>query len=145
MSSRRTPKRVVRTARCRRGLSIIEAVVAASMLVTLMGLFATTAYRVDHLWRDISRQRMALAELSNQLETITLLPPEEARQRVASLQVSPLAAEVLEEPVLTGEVLSDSGTQRVQLRLSWQRKQDRITMRMAGWLRPESAEVEDTP
>ncbi|MCA9160487.1 MAG: hypothetical protein KDA72_19285, partial [Planctomycetales bacterium] len=59
----------------RRGSMLTELMVAAGLLATAMGLVATCAVADQRLQRMQREHRLAVDELSNQLERLLALPP----------------------------------------------------------------------
>ncbi len=120
----------------RAGVTIVETVVSAMLLVTVMSFFTTIVYRVDQVWRDTAHHRAAMMELSNQLEQLTLLSADEVRPQLDSLQPSASVASLLTDPVLAAEIVEDQWGSRLVLELNWQRPHPGTPVRLVGWLRP---------
>ena len=73
----------------RRGYTMTDLVVAATLLVGIMSFVAPLAVRSGRLWQDSRHYRLALDELSNQLERLTSLDEGERDAALAELSVSP--------------------------------------------------------
>jgi hypothetical protein len=130
------------------GTTLIETIVAATLMVTVISFFTTVVFRVDRVWQDTADRRAAMTELSNQLEVLTQLTPDQARQQIDSLQPSAATAMLLDEPVIAAELVEDEWGERVELELNWQRPLAAAPVRLVGWLRPADAdttEQEPTP
>ncbi|QEG39770.1 hypothetical protein [Roseimaritima ulvae] len=123
------------------GVTMIETIVSAALLMTLISCFTATVFRVDRVWQDTAQHRVAMLELSNQLEKLTLLSADEARQQLDSLQPSSMASSRLTEPVLAAEVVEDAWGGRVVLELNWQRRHPGTPLRLVGWLRPSQSDA----
>ena len=52
------------------GITVTEVIVAAVLMMTIMGLVGTVCHRVNLIWFDVNHHRVAVSELSNQLEDI---------------------------------------------------------------------------
>ena len=118
----------------RTGTSMVEVLVAAAMLLVVMSFVSTAIYRIDLVWRDTARQRAALNELSNQLEQLTLLSPEQLPAAIESLAPTRMIGETLPGAQLSGELIEDSLGTRVVLRLDWHRKHPGNPVELAGWV-----------
>ncbi len=126
-----------RPARCdRRGVSLIELLVSALLLMTIMSFVTTFCVQIDRVWKDIGQHRVALCELSNQLEGLTRLKPEAAQQALEALVPSETCRRTLQRPELTGNLVEDDLGMRVVLQLNWQRRYSGKPVTLAGWLSP---------
>jgi hypothetical protein len=86
--------------------------------------------------------RIALDELTNQLDRITALPEAEVPAAVAKLSPSEFAAARLSHIELAGEVAPADIGRRVTLRLTWGGLQPH-TISMAAWLTPKPQQPAD--
>ena len=118
----------------RTGTSMVEVLVAASMLLVVMSFVSTAIYRIDLAWRDTTRQRAAMNELSNQLEQMTLLSSEQLPDAMESLAPTPRIRQTLPGVDLSGELLDDALGTRIVLRLDWQRKYPGKPVELSGWV-----------
>lgn len=89
----------------RSGFTLTELMVCASMLVTIMSLVASMSLRANRLWHDTRQQKIALDELTNQMEYLTTLDVAEARQALNELEISPAISQALPSATLTGELI----------------------------------------
>lgn len=117
-----------------RGFTIVELLVSITVLGTVMTVAATIIYKTDLIWRDIARHRVAMAELNNQLESLTLLRPSEIRSRIDTLEPSELCRQTLLDPALTGELIEDPLGHRLVLRLNWRRIHPGTPVQLVAWL-----------
>lgn len=120
----------------RHGTTVIECIVAASILLVVMSTVTTFVFRVGRIWMDISHQRIAIHELSNQLEAITLLPADQVPDALAAMTPSPGASRSLADAEFSGELLQDEIGARVRLQLSWQASRPVRPVVLTGWLNP---------
>jgi hypothetical protein len=118
----------------RSGLTVLELLVSAVLLMTVMTFVTTLCLQVRLVCRDIDHHRLALNELSNHLETLTQLTPAEAKQFVKSLTPSPECASTLAGSTLSGIVTEDSIGTRVQLELDWKRRNPGQPVVLSGWI-----------
>ncbi len=120
--------------RRRNGVTMVELVISAMLLVTVMTFVTSLSYSINLVWKDIGHYRIATGELSNQLENLTRLSRQEAQERVASLRPSEFSARTLREPVLDGQLVEDNLGTRVVLKLNWKRRNPGPPVELAGWL-----------
>lgn len=118
----------------RRGVTIIECVVAASILLVAMSTVTTMTFRVGRLWIDVAHQRIAMNELTNTLESITVLPSDQINEALANLTPSPEASVSLDQPKLSGERVRDEFGDRIVLTLSWRSVHPIRPARLVGWM-----------
>lgn len=123
----------------RQGVTMIECVVAASILLVAMSTVTTMSFRVGRLWIDVAHQRIAMNELTNMLESISELPAAQIDEALANLTPSPAAEASLDQPRLTGERVRDEFGDRIVLSLSWRSAYPVRPARLVGWI--ESDEV----
>lgn len=102
----------------RRGFSLTELVVCASMIATIMSFVASISIRVNRVWRDTRHQQIALDELSNQLEALTRLDLQAATARLEKLEVSPEAQSLLPGAKIAGEFLTTRDSTQLVLTLT---------------------------
>lgn len=116
------------------GITSIELLVVAGMLMAVMTFATTLCFRVNQIWQDVAHSRIALGELSNQLESLTRMPLAEVRRAAASLEPSAECARTLSRPVLECELAEDGdlGT-RIVLRLNWDRRFRGKPVELTGW------------
>jgi hypothetical protein len=117
-----------------RGVTVVELMVSMVLLFTLMSFVTTICFQVNFIWRDINQHRIALGEISNQLEQLTELPREDAVAALESLQPSTACARTLRAPVLTGEVVDDDFGSQIVLRINWHRKHPGKPLELVGWI-----------
>lgn len=129
---------------CRRGASMIELVVAAIVMVIVMSLVTTLCFRISLVWQDIGHRRVAVAELSNQLDRLTRMNPQQVRDELQTLKPSELSKRTLREPQLTGKMVQSDAGHQINLRLDWKRHQGGQPVELVGWI-PWRPEKEPTP
>jgi hypothetical protein len=123
-----------REAGLRNGYTMLEVVCAAGILLVIITFSMKMTLRIDGIWSDVGQHRVALHELSNQLEELTLLPSKEVASRLQSLTISMESATVLPKAKLTGELIEDDFGSRVVLRLNWLRRHPGVPVNMTAWL-----------
>ncbi|EMI45709.1 hypothetical protein [Rhodopirellula sp. SWK7] len=120
----------------RTGVTMIECVVAASILLVAMTTVTTMAFRVNRLWIDVADQRIAMNELANTLESITELPAEQIDDAIAAIQPSAMASSTLDQPQLSATRVTDEFGDRVVLTLSWRSTNPIHPVSLTGWITP---------
>ena len=118
----------------------MECIVAASILSVAIGTVTTAVFRIGRLWTDSGHYRIALQEVSNQLESLTQLPLEQIQPALDSLAVSATVSRSLVDAKLSGELFQDQFGDRVKLELSWRDGRSSRPIRISAWLAESSAE-----
>ena len=113
---------------------MVELVISAMLLVTVMTFVTTLSFSINLVWKDIGHHRVAAGELSNQLESLTRLPLQEARVAVASLEPSELCRRTLKDPELSGQLVEDNLGTRVELSINWNRRNPGKPVQLVGWV-----------
>ena len=129
----------------RSGITVTEVIISAVLLATVMSLVGTVCFRVNRVWSDVNHQRIAINELSNHLEVLTLLKPEQAADAIKSLEPSQNCSRALKSPALTGEIVEDELGSRVVLRLDWNRPTKSIPTELSGWIVSASESTNEPP
>jgi hypothetical protein len=142
-------KRGVHLRRGRRGVTSIETVVAFALLASVTVVSTQLYIAHGRLLKSQRNYRLALDELSNQLESLGALPPEELSPAVEQLAVSPAALERLPGAELRGEVSNSELGQRVTLEIWWDEpNRQAAPVRLTAWAAPTenaSEESEESP
>ena len=120
----------------RRGFTMTELVVAATLMVAMLSLVAPLAVRSGRLWQDSRYYRLAVEELTNQLELLTSLDEVERTAAIAELSPSSQVSAALPNPVLSAETLTDEDGTRLVMRLAWDRLGDNTAVTLVGWVDP---------
>ncbi|MCA9182034.1 MAG: hypothetical protein KDA51_11295 [Planctomycetales bacterium] len=126
----------------RRGSMLTELMVAAGLLATAMGLVATCAVADQRLQRMQREHRLAVDELSNQLERLLALPPSEVDIGVQQLEPSDWITERLPEIQLTAQRHRDELGDRVELQLQWKRAGNPPPLVAVAWMNADEQTIE---
>lgn len=124
----------------RRGTTMVECIIAASALSVAIGTVTMGVFRIGRIWTDTAHYRIALQEVSNQLEVLTNLPPDEVQPAIDALVVSPDVARSLDGARLSGQLLQDGFGDRVRLGITWQAGHAMRPIQIEGWLIQSSTE-----
>lgn len=131
-------KRTARRRSRRGGFTMLELLVSAILLIALISIVVPLTVRAGRIWQDARNYRLAVNELSNQLEDLTLLSDQDRQQALENWKPSPELLDVLPEAKLTGETIDDSDGKRVKLTLAWQRAVGTQPLSMIAWVHPEN-------
>lgn len=120
----------------KRGFTIIELLVAIGLLISMIAVLGKMIRSVDLIWRDAELTRIASDELSNHLQVLTLLAPDDVESQLDDLAPSAMCLERLPDAKLDHKVSSDELGKRISLSLSWQHSAGNATRRvqLSGWL-----------
>ena len=103
----------------RSGALVIEAFVALTLLTTVLSVAVPLVVQHGRLLADCRSYRLALDELSNQLDRLSALPAEELAASLQQLRPSELTARSLPGAKLTSQLDSVDLGVRLTLRISW--------------------------
>lgn len=120
--------------RTRHGLSLIEIVVAATLLVSLVGFVTPLTVRLGRVWQGTRDHRLALNELANQMEVLTSLGVSRCEIALANLEPSASIVKSLRDARLEGELARDQDGIRLLLSIDWNRGTDAVPLRLVGWI-----------
>jgi hypothetical protein len=126
----------------RHGTSATEVIVAATLLLSMIGLVVPTTVRTGRIWRDSRHYQIAMNELSNQFEYLSSLSDAERTSALAKLQVSEQARRSLQDTRLEASLASNEDGLRLTLSLNWDRGVDAMPIKIVGWL---TASTNDSP
>ena len=130
----------------RRGLSYAEVLVSATVLTTIMSLVTVSSFRISRVWKDVQHQRIAVNELSDQLDRLTMSPVEEIEDLIDSLEASKECQSQLADPQLNGLIETEEEIgHRLTLLLTWQNhlgERSKPETLSAWW--PRTGESEDS-
>jgi hypothetical protein len=106
-------------------------------LTTALTLSLPLVVRHGRLLESCRHYRLALDELSNQLDRLTALPEADARAELEQLKPSSFIAAKLPGAELTGQLQPADIGNRLTLRLSWNDLPQRpTTVPMSAWILP---------
>jgi len=120
----------------RRGFTMTELVVAATLLIAGLSVVAPLAVRSGRVWQDSRHYRLAVEELSNQLERLTSLDAVDRAAALSELVPSTQVSTALPNPMLSAETLTDENGTRLVLRLTWDRLGKSTPLTLVGWIDP---------
>jgi len=116
------------------GSANIEVLVAASLLIAVIGLLSSMVPRLGNVWKASRNNQLATHELANQLELLTAIPELQLSQALENLRVSPDLTDALHNAVLRHQLLDDASGRRIVLSIDWERTVDAKPISMVAWL-----------
>ncbi len=126
--------------RRRPGISSIEALVGFIVLSTAIALSLPLLVRHQRLLESARHYRLALDELSNQLDRLSAIPQVDLAAEVNRLAPSDFLVKHLPAAQLTGELNQADVGQRLTLHLTWTDIPRRPTsVSLATWILPSRA------
>ncbi len=128
-----------RTYKSRSGISVTEVVVAATLVLSIIGLVTPLTVRVGRVWQSTRQYRLAFNELANQMERLTDQGLAKCNAALPNLSPSATIAESLPGAQLLGEVVQDQDGTRLVLTLDWDRGATSVPLSLVGWFDTESA------
>ena len=112
----------------------MELLVSVVILFSTVTVITSLIFKCGMIWKDVSQRRVAITELSSQLEELTLLDQDSAAEKIKQLELSKVCTERLPEAKLTGTLSEDNLGTRVQLSLNWKRSVESKPVILCGWL-----------
>jgi hypothetical protein len=121
--------------RNRRALSSLEVLVAFTLLTSVLGVSTALIVKHGRLLTSQRDYRIALDELSSQLDRLTALPQGERAKALENLVPSSFAVTKLPGATLTGEITDADVGQRISLRLHWDEPQrTKAPVALSAWV-----------
>jgi hypothetical protein len=134
-----------RSSRCC-AASSIEVFVGLTLLTTVLSLSAPLVVRHGRMLIGHRHYRIALDELTNQLDRLTALPVDEVPAAIQQLSPSEFAAARLPGVKLQSRLESADIGQRVILTITWDEPERRkAPISLAAWIIATSPPPEDEP
>jgi len=119
----------------RRGVSSVEAIVAFSIISSVLALSTPLIVAHGRLLKAQRNYRLAMDELVNQFERSSALPEEELPMAIEELAPSPLTAQRLPGAMLHGELHDSPFGKRLTLEIWWDEpNRQAAPLRMTAWI-----------
>ncbi len=122
----------------RNGVTLIELIVAATLLITGTTIVGQLTVATGRVWQRTRHERLASEELSNQLGRIVSLSVDRRDEAITSLSPSQLLTETLPGAELAASRVADEQGDRLELVLRWPDRPNGI--RIVGWLEVTASE-----
>ncbi len=124
----------------RQGLTFTEVVVAATLVVSMIGFVAPLTVRIGRVWQSTRQYRLAFNELANQMELLTSLGVSGCDAALTNLKPSANAAKSLPDVRLGGQLIRNQDGTRLLLSIDWDRGSQSVPLSLVGWLDTDSVE-----
>ena len=119
------------------GSSSLEAIISFTLLSGALTFATPLVIKHSRLLKAQRNYRLALDEVSNKIERLSVLPADELSSALSQLKPSELIAAKLPGAELRGELDAADVGRRLTLRLSWQERQDcPMSVSLATWALP---------
>ncbi len=119
--------------RHRRGTTVADLLVAATLLATMVTTMMTLTVRSGRLRQETRHQQLALDELSNQLERLLSLDAKDRESEMASLNLPEHITAILPGAKLEGKSIEDENGTRIELSLAWDHPIKSPPLSLVGW------------
>jgi hypothetical protein len=130
----------------RRGTNSFEVIVSFTLLSSVLAFATPLVVRHSRLLAGQRHYRLALDELSNQVERLSALPADQVSAAVENLAPSEFAAKHLPGAELHGELAEAEPGQRLTLHLTWDEPQRKSApLRLTTWIGSESSGADSLP
>ncbi len=116
---------------------MLECLVSATLLIAMISVVVPLTVRANRIWQDARCYRLAVNELSNQLEELTLLGDEARAQALKNWKADDQLLQVLPEAQLSGETIDDAQGKRVRVSITWRRAGPALPITMMAWVQAE--------
>lgn len=138
------PRQADKAPSARAGTTLIELLIAFTLLSTTLSVAVPLVVRHGRLLAEARHYRLALEEVSNQLDRLAALPARELPAELAQLAPSDFADARLPDAKLTGELSRADDGQRLTLTLAWAEGAERTTqVELATWISRDQAPATD--
>jgi hypothetical protein len=125
------------------GTSSLELLIAFTLLASVIAFATPLAVKHSRLLAGQRNYRVALDELSNQVDRAALLSGAELREAVASIEPSDFAAARLPGVKIYGQLESIDAGQRLTLSLSWEDQPPGVPpLSLATWIAPRAERIQ---
>ena len=118
----------------RRGFATMEVLVSVVIICATATVVTSLLFKCGMVWRDVSQYRVAVHELSAQLEELTLMEADSVAERIEQLKPSAICSQRLPNAQLTGALVEDNLGVRIELSINWKRAVESKPMVLCGWL-----------
>jgi hypothetical protein len=119
------------------GTTTVEVLISFTLLITVLSFSAPLMVKHSRLLKAQRDYRLALDELSNQIERLSALPQDELPAAVEKLAPSEFITAHLSGVQLRGELAANDNARRVTLRLAWDEPQRlQAPVSLAAWISP---------
>ena len=127
----------------KRGVSLTEVVVAATLLVSMIGLVAPLTARFGRIWQTTRVHRLGVNELANQMDNLKRMDAASCNAALTELKCSAAIMHSMPEAKISGELIQATDGTRLKLKLELDG--DKLApLQLVGWLQTEPSVAEKT-
>ena len=112
----------------------MEVLVSVVIICATATVVTSLLFKCGMVWRDVSQYRVAVHELSAQLEELTLMEADSVAERIEQLKPSAICSQRLPNAQLTGALVEDNLGVRIELSINWKRVVESKPVVLCGWL-----------
>ena len=124
--------------RQRAGALTLEVIVALGVLTTTMSVTLPLIVRHDRLLTSQRHYRLALDELSNQMDRLTSLPLDDLSEELDRLAPSSFALSRLPDAEIIGQLEPTDLGQLLKLQMTWHESERRAApLSLVAWIYPQ--------
>jgi hypothetical protein len=120
----------------RPAMSLIELTVAATLIISGMAVIGKLTVATGRVWQQSRYERLAMEELSNQLERYTALWPDLSAEQRSEIAPSPEIADRLPGATLTLIPIQDALGTRLEMQIDWDRGVLAVPITLVAWIDP---------
>jgi hypothetical protein len=125
---------------------LIEVFVALTLVTTMLSLAAPLVVRLGRMSVAHRHYRIALDELTNQLDRLTALPTNEVPTAIQELSPSPFAIARLPGVKLGAQLNAADIGQRLTLTITWDElERDQAPLTLAAWIAAQAVPLAAEP
>lgn len=127
----------------RRGFGTVDLIVSFTLLMTVISIAAPLVARHAKLLRSQRNYRLALDELSNQMDRLTALPFAEIPTATSQLSPSAFLVERLPGAKLSGQTRVGEDSVHITLQITWDDvERSRSPVALSAWVFDQGARSE---
>ena len=126
----------------RTGTTMTELVVAATLMVSALGIVAPLTVRSGRMWQESRQHELVLEELTNEFERLASLSPQQRELEMAELEPSEHLLHSLPSAKLSAKKIHDSNGTRLVMSVDWDRRGHPKPISLIGWIDPMPSGVD---
>lgn len=120
----------------RNGAALLDAVVAASLVMLTIAIATPTVVRSARVWKQTRNFQMACDELAGQMDRLIAMPSDLRSEALEQLSVRPELSTLLPNAKLAGRLIESQEDTRLELSINWQRTGNPPPVTLVAWVNP---------
>lgn len=129
----------------RNGAALLDAVVAASLVMLTMAIATPTVVRSARIWKQTRNFQIACDELAGRMDLLVAMPSEQRAEALAQLSVRPEVSALLPSVKIEGRLIESEDDTRLELSIDWQRIGNPPPVTLVSWIKPFSVPMQTPP